>query len=100
MRSLLLAILLGSILCFGQQPEVPHGIKLKAASAADNAAAKLALQHALTDGSVPAGLLGETVTCGPALWAALKPSAGDDTLHAKILTVVLPAPIALTVPGR
>jgi TPR repeat protein len=92
---LLLVIFLSSIVSFPQTSTspVPEGVKIKVASDADNTAAKAALEGALAnDTSFPRELLGDTATCGPTLWAALKGSADETLLHSKVMTAMLSIP--------
>jgi TPR repeat protein len=92
---LLLVIFLSSIISLAQTStsHAPPGVKIKAASDADNTLAKTALERALVNGtSFPSELLGDTVTCGPTLWAALKGSADETLLHSKVVTALLSVP--------
>ena len=102
MRVVLVVMLfLSSVSSFGQQSQIPEGVKIKAATPSANASAKAALEQALKNGAAfPAPILGDTVTCGPTLWAALKMSADETLLKSKVVTAVLPSPVSLTVPAR
>lgn len=99
----LIAALVGSTLLYAQQPtsQIPAGVGVKAASEADNTSAKAALDKALADDTLfPNELLGDTTTCGPTLWAALKGSADEALLHSKVVTELLSIPEPLQTVGR
>ncbi len=99
----LIAELVGSPLLYAQQPtsKIPAGVDVKAAPEADNTSAKTALDKALTDDTLfPKELLGDTTTCGPTLWAALKSSADEALLHSKVVTELLSVPEPLQTVGR
>jgi hypothetical protein len=100
---LLLVVFVSSIISFAQTSpsQVPDGVKIKVASDADNTLAKAALEGALAnDSSFPRELLGDTATCGPTLWAALKGSADETLLHSKVVTAMLSVPEPLQTVGR
>jgi TPR repeat protein len=102
MRAVLIFLVSLSILCSAQQSpsEIPAGVKIKAATNAENALAKTTLEKSLSgDADSKKVLLGDISTCGPTLWAALKNSADETLLHSKIVTGILPD-LSLTVPER
>jgi TPR repeat protein len=103
MRLIFLVAFVSSIFSFAQQStsQIPEEVKIKAASDADTASAKAGLEKALADDtSFPKELLGDTATCGPTLWAALKGSADETLLHSKVMTAMLSVPEPLQTVGR
>ncbi len=102
MRFILLVLVGGVILSTGMSfSQAPEGVKVKSASVADNSLAKVALEKALASETLfPDEMLGDTVTCGPTLWAALKGSAGETLLRSKIVTEFLSIPEPVQTVGR
>ena len=81
--------------------QVPPDVTYKPASAAENAAAKEALQKALADEkSVTTQFFATSVTCGPMLWRALKPTADKKLVDAKAVTAMLGTSKPVLVEGR
>ena len=83
------------------RPDIPAGVKYKAAGDDVNTAAKTSLEKALAgDKSILKNFLSDTATCGPMLWQTLKPGAAPVLLHAKPVTMVVTTPVAVTTEGR
>lgn len=102
MRFVLILLVTLSVFCSAQQSpsQIPAGVKIKAATDAEDASARAIFGKALSgDVNAQKILLGDIPTCGPTLWAALKPSAGETLFHSKIVTEILPD-LALAVPAR
>jgi hypothetical protein len=81
--------------------EIPKGVNYKKASESVNAAAKSALENALTSESTPLDFFGDVTVCGPMLWKVLKPNADPVMLKAKpvIANIQNPEPIVAEAKG-
>jgi hypothetical protein len=83
------------------QAQVPPDVNYKTAPDAVNDGAKALLQRALNNDKVATKqILEQSITCGPMLWQALKPSADKTLLDAKKIIAVIGVPTPTPTEGR
>ena len=85
-----------------EKPEIPIGVRYQFASDQLNNEAKSLLEKTLAgDQSARTKLLsGGSLTCGPMLWQTIRVIADPKLVKAKPITIVVPAPTAVTTQAR
>lgn len=84
-----------------EQAQVPPDVTYKTVPDAVNEQAKTLLQRALNgDKAATKQILDQSITCGPMLWQALKPTADKTLVDAKKVVAVIGMPKPTSTEGR